>query len=275
MRPFSLVRLVLSRCGRLALIVALILTSAHCATRRAGELPLGMLPERTSYIPARIAIFPCRLWPKTSPFTQLKSQDLPAAEVVQLCTQVDEYMLKGFEGQPYMKGISPKTVGKSYEKAPNISPTGSADANPTINRSLDSAYAQWIPDPADPMNIIAAQTFYVNAIAPRQGWRLWLADFSSSVRSSDAILLPLVINAGLRDVNERGLTRRVRHTDLILLLIDTSTGQLLWSGGRAAEVSTSQLNGKKTVLPPPPWDELYPRLLTNDLWREFPGRQLN
>jgi hypothetical protein len=67
-----------------------------------------------------------------------------------------------------------------------------------------------------------------------------------------------------------------RAAGVALLLIDTNSGALLWAGGREAVLPEKRLGGGNVAgtLALPPWSGVEARLLTEELWRDFPGRQV-
>ena len=116
--------------------------------------------------------------------------------------------------------------------------------------------------------------FYTESITNREKWREWLVQLSVTTKSADAILLPMITYAYDLKKNDRGVEINEKAAGLALMLIDTNNGYLLWSGGREAIASNHSFN-EKTNSPPVPDEELlYERLFTEDIWKDFPGRQV-
>ncbi len=213
------------------------------------DVHLGIQPGYLGFVPARIAVMPCTGWPNETLDTEAASQ---------LCQDLNKFVLDGFTGQPFMKGFSPK-VG---EKALN-------DAKLPMPSEMIS---QALPPPklkTKPWEI------YKKSVEPTPAWQDWLGKASQAIRSSDSILLPFVTAIVERDINERGLYIKERSAEVALLLVDTTKGNLQWVGMRQAAVQRKILGHEGAGnLVYAPWDEVAQRLLQEDLWREFPGRQV-
>ena len=89
-------------------------------------------------------------------------------------------------------------------------------------------------------------------------------------------MVPLVLSVNTRIEDDRGILQSIRSGSVVILLIDTNDGSLLWSGGREAEVVYKALVGSvpRDKMKEPPVDDLKRRLLTDAIWIEFPGRQV-
>ena len=112
-------------------------------------------------------------------------------------------------------------------------------------------------------------------IRERTKWVAWLGETSARLKNADALLLPFITHALERRYVDRGLRVAERGLGVALLLVDTNTGELLWSGGRSAVVPAKRLEaaGVAGELAPPDWARVEERVYTDDLWRDFPGRQ--
>ena len=78
--------------------------------------------------------------------------------------------------------------------------------------------------------------------------------------------------------NDRGLLVSRRSMRVVMILIDTNSGALLWSGYRYSAQSASKLISSTTLenfLDYPAWDLLFEEIFREDLWKEFPGRIFN
>ena len=243
-------------------LLLLLTLLASCVTP-APRATFGIQPDHAAYVPARIAVLPCRPWPVGARFPDLPLTRPDDPAIPALCAKADEFVLAGFNQQPYMKGFSPKSVLKALSDA----------KQPNLLSRLD---AIWAHDGGDCQDCTSAPGFYVASRAQRQNWLLWLSELARSARNVDAILIPFVTYAQERSYLDRGLRVAERRAAVVLLLIDTNNGQLLWAGGRDGTAQSKVLpSGKGPGEPPlPPWSEVEPRLFTEDLWREFPGRQI-
>ncbi len=254
--------LIMLRLIRLPQLLILLLVATACVTDRDAVL-LGVQPDHAGYVPAAIAILPCQAWPAGARFMELPLTSAKDQDVQALCGAFDQAVLKAFDGQPYMRGFSPKFVAQNLEAA------GQKDAL----TKLPQLFAHG-PDACDGCATIP--DYFERGLAPRPELRAWLADVSRAVRNADAVLLPFVAYAYEKRLNDRGLHVAMRAVGVSLLLVDTGRGELLWAGGREASVPNQRLEAAKVhvELPLPPWEAVGERLYTEQLWRDFPGRQI-
>jgi hypothetical protein len=243
------------------IVTFLLMTSlSACVTPIQGGY--GVQADQLAHIPARIAVTSCRVWPQGALYPSQKALQLAAEDLSRLCQRYDRAVLDGFEGQPYMRGLSPRVVQALLEK----------NQQGSLLAQLEQLWFR-------PGQVCAAcqhpSSYYREVIAPRNDWRQWLSQLSRSASNSDALLLPLVLEGESRVIDDRGLFYASRSASLALLLIDTNNGQLIWIGGRTAQVRRALPGSQKEATPEqfPTWDELWTRLFTSDLWQEFPGRQ--
>lgn len=244
---------------------AALLASGGCVST-ATQTPYGVQEGHLSYVPARIATLACQPWPAGARFESLPLTNVGVAETKALCTEFDNFVLKSFNDQPYMKGYSPKFVAQQLTEA------GAAD----LASKLPDA---WAHRGSDCGTCETVPAFYHASIAGRLEWLTWLNSLSKNVRHADAVLLPFVTYAYERRLDDRGLVVAERGAGVTILLVDTNNGVLLWAGGREASVPHKELAntpaGKGPQSPPMPgWDDVYARLFTEPLWRAFPGRQV-
>jgi hypothetical protein len=227
--------------------------------------PFGISAKKAGYIPARMALVNCMIWPERS--SRMRAQALSTAgreESIKLCNDLDQFIAAGFDNQPFMKGLSPKLVEKLY---------GQSGLSPQINIAIAQ---QWSAKPNDCARCSTPTSFYTSSIASRKEWNVWLADLAKATKSSDAILVPLLIHYAVAPRNERGLIVMSRSAYVAMLLIDTTTGELIWTGGRESEVVSKAFaeDPRAKTLQPPDVEELKRRLFTDALWLGFPGRQV-
>ncbi len=226
------------------------------------SVPFGLQKDYLAHIPARIAILPCRIWPQGALFPGQEKTELPADQVQANCDQFDKFILAGFDGQPFMRGISPRVVKALIEKS----------EQPDLLNDLNQLWFR-------PSQVCEAcqqpGAYYQQVIAPRSDWRTWLSSLSRTVSSSDAVLLPMLLAVSTEKVDDHGLFYMRRAAQVALLLIDSNNGQLIWIGGREAEIRLLLKDDKGEAKPEqiPPWDELWKRVFVDDMWLQFPGRQ--
>lgn len=260
-RAFS----ILKQFKMFCLCVVTLMGSASCVTQFDEDAPYGVTPNKTGYIPARMALASCITWPERA--TRISGMPLGNAsrdETQKLCNEFDLYIAAGFENQPFMKGLSPKFVEKLY---------ASSGMSPSIS---DAIAQQWQHSSEDCSSCRTPTAFYNGSIAHRKQWNVWLANFARATKGTDAILVPLILYNNTTKEDDRGLMVARRTASIALLLIDTANGELIWSGGREADVASKafQEDPRAKNLAPPDQDELKKRLFTDALWLAFPGRQV-
>lgn len=226
-------------------------------------VPYGTPEQHSGYVPARIAVLPCRTWPNsasfvTRPLTNVTSEDLDT-----LCKDFSQFVIEGFKDQPYMRGFSPKST---------LSLLDAADQGNLLNE-FDS---HWQHTDKDCQKCTNTSSFYVHSIQNRETWRLWLSSLSKAVRNADAILVPFVYYMYEKNYIDRGLLISKRAAGVSLFLIDTNNGYLLWSGGREAFANNQLLVGSNVEQKGswPDWKQVEERLFIEEVWRDFPGRQV-
>lgn len=182
--------------------------------------------------------------------------------MAELCAKFDGYVLEGFNSQPYMKAFSPKFVVKALDTAKV--------------ETADSAINRLWTHRADSGSVTNPPAYYVGALVNRPEWQLWLSTLSAAARNADAILLPFILYGDERHYDDRGLQVAERSAGVAMLLISTADGALIWAGGREATVPVKRLSvgGAAEAAVAPPWENVLERLFTEDLWREYPGRQV-
>ncbi len=243
--------------------ILIALTGVACAAPR-STIQMGMQPEYTTHVPARTAVLPCQRWPEQSRYAGLPLSNAEAEEFALLCSRIDEFILNGFKDQPYMRGFSPKAVAKLLQQA----------GQEGLVAKLPSLWQHQADSCGTCTN---AAAYYRASIAARTPWRSWLGEFSAAARNADALLLPFVTYAYSDTINDRGLLVARRVLSMTILLIDTNNGDLIWAGGRSTQATNQRLMAAaSTAAPAPPtWESACDRLLTEDIWRQFPGRVLN
>ncbi|MCX6123855.1 MAG: hypothetical protein NTV34_03790 [Proteobacteria bacterium] len=163
-----------------------------------------------------------------------------------------------------MKGLSAKFVEKLYTQA---------QMSPAVNLAIAQ---NWQRKPQDCADCTTLAAFYIASFAPRKEWIVWLSEFSRATKGTDAILIPLILHHAVAQENDRGLTIARRSAFIAMLLVDTTNGDLIWSGGRESDVVSKayEEDPEAKTLQPPNQEELNRRLFTDALWLGFPGRQV-
>ena len=227
------------------------------------SLTYGIQPAHRSFVPARIAVLGCQPWPNGARYRDQPLSNVNDSEITKLCDKVNQFVISGFSGEAFMRGLTPKAVSKA------LSVAGKSD----LLAKIDPLWGHQADDCVDCDNPVS---FYVKSISTRKEWREYLAQFASAVSQVDALLLPMVTDVIELENNDRGVIEKVRRAGLVMLLVDTGSGQLIWAGGRRAQAVKSAIKANR--LPQeadfPPWDLVYERLFQEDVWREFPGRQM-
>jgi hypothetical protein len=181
-----------------------------------------------------------------------------------MCDDFDKYVADGFDNQPYMRGLSPKLTEKLYTSSGLSLPIEGSLATEWKGLATDCQDCKTVPD------------FYVKSIQDRRPWQIWLANFSKATKGADALMIPILVSMNTRIEDDRGILNSVRSGSIVILLVDTNDGSLLWSGGRKAEVVYKALANSvpRGEMKAPPIEDLKRRLLTDAIWIEFPGRQV-
>lgn len=221
----------------------------------------GVQSPINSYAAARIAVLKCHIWPKTATLQGVGMLNAGVTIMEQLCDTFNKELLRSFKGQPFVKGKSPRTVERLLLER-------------NKKELLNTIFSEW-DTPRDCEVCEDPVQYYKYHLATKKAWIKFTNEVSVGTGYSDAILLPLVLNANENLVNERGLIRAKRQAKVIALLLDAETGELKWAGTKTASASNSEFNndiGDKKLLFPD-WDIVYQRLFSNTLWIEFPGRQ--
>jgi len=244
------------------IMASLLLSLAGCQT--GGQtVEYGLLDEHASYVPARIAVFPCQAWPNGARYAKQPLTSTSEAEQAELCKQFDKFVIGGFENQPFMRGVSPKALEKYLNDAKRSQ----------VYKDIPNL---WKHEDKDCVKCLNSPAFYMQSIAPRSAWRDWLGQLVQSIRNADAVLLPFALYEYQNQYDDRGLLVSRRAAGVVMLLVDTAHGYLLWSGGRDAEAIRQRLLNSDVPrdVPYPPWEDLWERLFIEELWKDFPGRQI-
>ncbi len=206
---------------------------------------------------------PCRTWPSSASFIQRPLSNTSNEDLDQLCRNFGQFVISGFKDQPYMRGFSPQSILKLLERAQKKDLISNFDNH-------------WKHLDTDCQKCLNTPSFYVQSIESRESWRLWLSSFSKAVRNADAILVPFVYYMYQKTYLDRGLLVSKRAAGVSLFLIDTNNGYLLWSGGREAFANNQILVGStnKQKGSWPDWKQVEERLFVEEVWRDFPGRQV-
>lgn len=231
-----------------------------CSHSRSAKV--GIQEENLAFIPARIAVLPCQEWPYVARYKNQAVSNFTPEERKEVCDAFDKFVISGFKGQPYMRGLSPKLVAKLLKKS----------GQETMLSQINKLWHQTAQDCTDCTGPIS---YYKDSIANRDSWQQWLNKLSLNAYNSDAILLPLVRYTQKGRLDDRGLAIAYKRVGLSLLLIDTNNGRLIWAGGRDAQANNRKLDSEAFLssLELPKWDQISSRLLVQDIWAEFPGRQ--
>jgi len=247
---------------RRVLILVFITILSGCSLFRRADYTPGIQADRLAYIPARVSILPCQRWPNAATYRSLRLSNFSKEEVAAICNAIDEFILAGFDQQPFMHGLTPKYVTRLLSLA--VPPV-----------TLEAGFETWKREAQDCSECKDSLNFYQRSIAERESWRLWLSQFSKASRDSDAIFIPFLLYAYKDKINDRGMIEARRVAGVSLMLIDTNNGNTIWSRSRDAEVSNKKLqtDPSSNQLESPGIDVLQSRLLTSDLWLDYPGRQ--
>lgn len=234
--------------------------ASACTTLLTPSLDYGVQPDYKSYIPARIAILECQVWPQNAYYSRFVLSNIESQTKQDICKVFDEYILKSFSNQPYMKGLSPRGVVNLLQENQK-------------DQILKDWGALFYYDPNSCKECDNIPSFYSRTVKPRQEWQNWLLEISRHTKSSDAILIPFISHVWEKREDDRGIEIARRSLNVDLLLIDTHSGDLLWAG-QNRNLSRQQKNvfSPEDVLNFPAWEDLYSKVFSEPLWMAFPGR---
>lgn len=241
------------------ILLSLVVLSS-CATEKGTQF--GVQPDQLAHVPAMSAILPCRIWPQTALFPKLSATDLPAAESAAVCAAFEKFILEGFTDQPYMRGLSPNVVQQLLKKKGKEGTLAELDSHWARSGKACSS-CQNAPD------------YYSKVVAPDTAWRQWLNSFSRTAADADSLLIPFVSEAKMGVINDRGLFYAIRSASVVLLLVDSNNGDLIWAGRNQAEsrIPLPERPADESKVQLPAWEDVFKRLFQNDIWLDFPGRQ--
>ena len=243
------------------LIVCLFFFVSACVTPTPPTASFGIQEAYRSYIPAKTVVLACQFWPETSNFPAHPQSNISEKDRASFCPSVDEYVLEGFRGQTFMRGHTPKAVNKALLESGKM--------------ALVGALSQlWRFEAARSASCADIPAYYNGLVKPRREWRQWLLEMSAATYQSDAILIPFMAFAREDKINDRGLLLAKRALGVVLLLIDTQSGDLIWAGNRQSTMSRQRLVDQVELTYPdfPPWSGLVREILIDALWREYPGK---
>jgi hypothetical protein len=230
-------------------MVGLWVLMASCQTRH--ELQgYGVAKGFEAYVPARIALAPCHLWPAAG-------EAWVGTNLDELCRRGDQAVAAGFDQQPYLQGLSPALVEQLFVAEQQ------ADWLKRSTKIWSEALIGCPEQSPGPLQ-------YQRCVANKSTWQVFLSSLGTITRNSDALLLPLVITSFEKRWNDRGITNAQRSASLELLLVATHSGELLWSGKGEGTVTSKQASGDGAY---PSWERVYEHLFSPVLWKDFPGRK--
>lgn len=232
---------------------------------REPQTDYGIQSDTAAFVPARIAIMPCAAWPATAQWPGRTGIGVSDSDLKKFCEQLDQFVQDGFNNQPFMRANSRRFVQKT------LSDAGMLDRLNEISRLWARAHASECQSCQSP------PAYYRQIVSERPAWLSWLAELSSRLKNADAFLFPFISFAYEKSYDDRGLSVAERGLGMVMLLVDTANGDLIWAGGRHAVVPAKRLDDKRHAEPLayPAWPLAEERILTPDFWRDFPGRQLN
>ena len=243
--------------------MALASCAIRCTTTRFETAQPGIQAGYSGFVPARIAVLPCRAWPDQTSLVSTWHSNVSAATLAELCARVDRFVLQSFVNQPYMNGFTPKLVSKMMRKAGHKDYMSEIDDLWRVQ--VDTKACNYCAEPS---------LVYERLISRNPPWGLWLKRLSENTKYCDATLLPLLTNIHEGTADDRGLLEHRRHVSVFLMLIDTNSGRPIWTGKRQSTISSKLIKESthhKTAAFPK-WSVVMGNLLTEQLWEEFPGR---
>jgi hypothetical protein len=214
-------------------------------------------------VPARIAILSCQFWPPGAHYESRSPLNVTGQVLVDICHGFDGFVLQGFDRQPYMKGLSPKFLAQALSAKKLMDPQ-------------EIIHKVWAKEGGVCKACTSAPEYYKTKVVPSPSWQIWLGDLSQSARNADAVLLPMILSLGEKRYHERGIAVAERSAEIVLFLIDTASGRMIWAGGRKVHLPEKRLatDLKTPDFEPPPWADVAQRLFVEPVWQDFPGRKI-
>ena len=218
----------------------------------------GVLTGYEGFVPVRTLVMPCQLWPTIAVVENIPATNADAETLKKACGSVDSFVIEGFKAQPYMQGYTPAAIDKKM-KAKNKSDfiaTGMKEWTQLVpgEKSFDPAM------------------FYQKNLLKQASWIKWLNELSTDIQYADGLLLPFVSHLYERvRLDDQGRYQAERGGGVLLMLIDTNNGRLIWTQRKSSQIQVSIADPKA---PPvyPPWESLFTRMFSQDLWLKYPGR---
>ena len=230
--------------------------SHDSANSKKLEKPTRLEEQFRSYIPAKTAVLPCQFWPRSARLAVPTQDNMPAQDAKRLCAAFSKFVVSGFKNQPYMNGYSSQAVLNALTRADR-------------KQLLESMFQSW--QSMDEKCCQLPADYYKRLRSSNEAWLLWLNQISKHLVDSDAILLPLVVDASQKRSNIRGLNVASREIAVTMLLIELNEGQLVWSSYRRSKAAHKKL-AAKTALEFPSWAEVEKKLFSDLLFKDFPGK---
>ena len=225
-----------------------------------SEAQWGLQPLYQGFIPGQIAVLPCQVWPQQATYQYQPIGNVRPTDQDLLCKRIDQMVMDGFLQQPYMSGFTAKSVSKQM-----------ATSFPDY---VEKMQVLWRGPPCPSCETPLEFYKKVSLLEPK--WLAWLQQMSQSTRYSDAVLLAFLLFAQEQQFQDRGVGTSRRSMGVILMLVSTHDGSLIWGGKQTAmmeEQSSSSRPSPSTPYPPySGWEKLYPSVFTEALWKGFPGR---
>ncbi len=237
-------------------LILLLVTS--CVSLEDKSSQSGLALEYQNFIPARIAVLPTKLWPQASVYDGFLATNLSDSQIVAFCRLVDEFVIKSFTNQPFIKGYTPNLVS-NFLKSNNK------------QEQLDKLLGFWqVKDKkfyVNPLEIYNRSVFLDN------NWLLWLHELSLNVNYADAVFIPFLLHAREEKSDVRGILHSVRSLRIALFLIDTNNGKVVWENEVGADFAAKDFVNltKKSYPEYPDWQIVKDRVFLNTLWLDFPG----
>jgi len=205
--------------------------------------------------PANIAVLPCISWPQKHSFANSGPLGYDRTQMEKACKLYDGFILSSFNGQPFMKGKTPRLIQKALETA----------GQPQLLGQLPGLMEASAPceDCEGPLS------YFRTTLFQDKGFQNWMIDFKKASPHSDSLLVPIIFDHFEVKDQDRGLDRALRSTKISLLLIRTYNNSLQWYSTRVGQ--TSAVFSSPGEFKWPDWSLVYEQVFIDSLWKDFPG----
>lgn len=278
----------------LAFALAACALAVGCTTTK--PVAMGIQPEFEAINPSRILAVPVFALPDPARPSEIDGAVLTAENGRGV---IERNVLQAFRNQPGVNGVSFQAVRDSLGASPNAWNKLDATMRRTAARLVSTKEGERLSLGKECLARKSFLDFYVHCLSRDKEWIDGLNELSARILNADTAMLTVVTALEKKPEPEgTGLTLRGA---VVALLVDTNSGKLIWGRQSEGSTRTTEGSGRPGVATPVPGSgptsstesasgsasgrpsgagtrvpevgELFPRLLGEEFWAEFPGRR--